>query len=151
MSTQVLRTTFRLTLRCSAPEFVDFYSKKFAEATTHNHTRAISLTARKLIRLIFGLSLWGDQGHGQKSTLLATIGGRDNIIILFVKLCKLQLQGLFTVWFFAVPLTVTFTNIFLKLGIDIKPDCLSKKASVIIVTSTLLFVNIFLLNNSYNK
>lgn len=42
-------------VRRHTPEFADFYSKKFAEATTHNHTRAISLTARKLIRLIFGL------------------------------------------------------------------------------------------------
>jgi len=32
-----------------------FYRKKYSEATTHHHTRAIALTARKLVRLIFGL------------------------------------------------------------------------------------------------
>jgi len=37
------------------PEYSDFYRKKYSEATTHHHTRAIALTARKLIRLIFGL------------------------------------------------------------------------------------------------
>jgi transposase len=37
------------------PEFAAFYSKKFSEATTHHHSRANALTARKLIRLIFGL------------------------------------------------------------------------------------------------
>jgi transposase len=37
------------------PEYAAFYNKKFSEATTHHHTRAIALSARKLIRLIFGL------------------------------------------------------------------------------------------------
>ena len=32
-----------------------FYYKKFNEATTHHHKRALALTARKLVRLIFGL------------------------------------------------------------------------------------------------
>jgi len=35
--------------------FADFYNKKYAEANTHHHTRALALTSRKLIRLIFGL------------------------------------------------------------------------------------------------
>lgn len=38
-----------------APEFAAFYQKKFIEATSHHHSRAIALSARKLIRLIFGL------------------------------------------------------------------------------------------------
>jgi transposase len=42
-------------VRKHVPEYSTFYSKKFSEATTHHHTRAIALTARKLIRLIFGL------------------------------------------------------------------------------------------------
>ena len=37
------------------PDYKDFYIKKYAEATTHKHKRALALTSRKLIRLIFGL------------------------------------------------------------------------------------------------
>ncbi len=33
----------------------DFYRKKYNQVTTHQHKRALALTARKLIRLIFGL------------------------------------------------------------------------------------------------
>ena len=32
-----------------------FYEKKYAEVSKHQHKRALALTARKLIRLIFGL------------------------------------------------------------------------------------------------
>ena len=37
------------------PEYRDFYQKKFNEVTTHQHKRALALTSRKLIRLIYGL------------------------------------------------------------------------------------------------
>jgi hypothetical protein len=37
------------------PEYNEFYQKKYAEVTTHQHKRALVLTSRKLIRLIFGL------------------------------------------------------------------------------------------------
>lgn len=37
------------------PEYQAFYQKKFDEVTTHQHKRALALTSRKLIRLIFGL------------------------------------------------------------------------------------------------
>lgn len=37
------------------PEYEDYYNKKFAEVPKHQHKRALALTARKLIRLIFGL------------------------------------------------------------------------------------------------
>jgi transposase len=37
------------------PEYREFYQKKFNEVTTHQHKRALALTARKLIRLIYGL------------------------------------------------------------------------------------------------
>ena len=37
------------------PEYKVFYYKKFGEVTTHQHKRALALTSRKLIRLIFGL------------------------------------------------------------------------------------------------
>ena len=36
-------------------EFAAFYQKKYAEVKTHQHKRALALTARKLVRLIFGL------------------------------------------------------------------------------------------------
>ena len=41
--------------RIHIPEYRDFYHKKFKEVTTHQHKRALALTARKLIRLIYGL------------------------------------------------------------------------------------------------
>ena len=37
------------------PEYRDFYEKKFAEVRTHQHKRALALTSRKLIRMLFGL------------------------------------------------------------------------------------------------
>ena len=37
------------------PVFNEFYLKKFAEVKKHQHKRALALTSRKLIRLIFGL------------------------------------------------------------------------------------------------
>ena len=36
-------------------EYKEYYYKKFGEVTTHNHKRALALTSRKLVRLIFGL------------------------------------------------------------------------------------------------
>lgn len=41
--------------RIHMPEYRDFYHKKYEEVTTHQHKRALALTARKLIRLIHGL------------------------------------------------------------------------------------------------
>ncbi len=41
--------------RIHIPEYRDFYHKKYDEVTTHQHKRALALTARKLIRLIYGL------------------------------------------------------------------------------------------------
>lgn len=37
------------------PIYNEYYTKKYNEVTTHQHTRAIVLTSRKLIRLIYGL------------------------------------------------------------------------------------------------
>lgn len=36
-------------------EYNDFFNKKFKEAKTHQYKRALALTSRKLIRLIYGL------------------------------------------------------------------------------------------------
>lgn len=38
-----------------SPEYKTYYQKKYAEVTKHQHKRALALTARKLVRLIFGL------------------------------------------------------------------------------------------------
>lgn len=37
------------------PEYKEYYHKKYDETTTHQHKRALALTARKLVRLIFKL------------------------------------------------------------------------------------------------
>lgn len=37
------------------PSYNLFFHKKFNEVTNHQHKRALALTARKLIRLIYGL------------------------------------------------------------------------------------------------
>ncbi|MCR1900314.1 IS110 family transposase [Irregularibacter muris] len=37
------------------PEYTAFYQKKFNEVKTHQHKRALALTSRKFIRLVFGL------------------------------------------------------------------------------------------------
>lgn len=36
-------------------EYKDFYDKKIAETTTHQHKRALALTSRKFLRMLFGL------------------------------------------------------------------------------------------------
>ncbi|WP_420912938.1 IS110 family transposase [Clostridium beijerinckii] len=36
-------------------EYLDYYHKKYAEALVHKHKRALALTGRKLVRLIFAL------------------------------------------------------------------------------------------------
>lgn len=51
-----------------APEYQEFYEKKYAEATKHQHKRALALTSRKLIRMLFGLL--------DKSRLYTPDGGR---------------------------------------------------------------------------
>jgi len=37
------------------PEYKEYYYKKYGEVTIHQHKRALALTSRKLVRLIFGL------------------------------------------------------------------------------------------------
>lgn len=49
----LLEATSHVKNHCS--EYAAFYQKKYAEAKTHQHKRALALTARKLVRLIFGL------------------------------------------------------------------------------------------------
>ena len=42
-------------VRKHSPEYADFYARKYAEVTKHQHKRALALTSRKLVRLVFGL------------------------------------------------------------------------------------------------
>jgi len=42
-------------VRNRIPEFNEYYHKKFNEVPVHQHKRALALTSRKLVRLIFGL------------------------------------------------------------------------------------------------
>lgn len=52
------------------PEYKEYYSKKFNEVNNHSHKRALALTSRKLIRLIFGLltknQLYSNDKVGEK-------------------------------------------------------------------------------------
>jgi len=57
------------TLRMSQPEYAQFYRKKYREATSHHHKRAIVLTARKAVRLIFALLHKGRQTALQEGLL----------------------------------------------------------------------------------
>ena len=49
----LLEATSHIRLHCQ--EYSEFYYKKYAEVKTHQHKRALALTARKAIKLIFGL------------------------------------------------------------------------------------------------
>ncbi len=42
-------------VRNRIPEFNEYYHKKFNEVPNHQHKRALALTSRKLVRLVFGL------------------------------------------------------------------------------------------------
>lgn len=37
------------------PEYKGYYDKKYGEVTTHQHKRALALTSRKFVRMVFGL------------------------------------------------------------------------------------------------
>jgi ERCC4-type nuclease len=42
-------------VRKYVPEYAEFYARKYAEVPKHQHKRALALTSRKLVRLVFGL------------------------------------------------------------------------------------------------
>lgn len=42
-------------VRRHMPEYSEYYLKKYSEVTKHQHKRALALTSRKLVRLVFGL------------------------------------------------------------------------------------------------
>jgi transposase len=48
-------------VRRVCPEYTEYYNKKYKEVHTHQHGRAISLTSRKLLRLIYKLLVANSQ------------------------------------------------------------------------------------------
>ena len=58
-------------LRKYLPEYAAFYSRKFKESKTHHHKRALVLTSRKVVRLVFALlrenKLYSPTGKGVDS------------------------------------------------------------------------------------
>ena len=53
-------------VRRYVPEYAEFYSRKYAEVTKHQHKRALALTSRKLVRLVFGLLVKNQLYTGEK-------------------------------------------------------------------------------------
>ena len=53
-------------VRRHIPEYAEFYSKKFAEVPKHQHKRALALTSRKFVRLVFGLLVKNQLYTGEK-------------------------------------------------------------------------------------
>lgn len=47
-------------------EYGEYYSKKYAEVTKHQHKRALALTSRKFVRLVFGLLVKNQLYTGEK-------------------------------------------------------------------------------------
>ena len=42
-------------IKSQIPEYKQFYTRKYAEVSKTPHKRALALTARKFVRLVFGL------------------------------------------------------------------------------------------------
>ena len=53
-------------VRRHIPEYKEFYYKKYAEVTKHQHKRALALTSRKFVRLVFGLLVKNQLYTGEK-------------------------------------------------------------------------------------
>ena len=47
-------------------EYADYYARKYAEANKHQHKRALALTSRKFVRLVFGLLVKNQLYTGEK-------------------------------------------------------------------------------------
>ena len=60
-------------VRHHIPEYADFYAKKYAEANKHQHKRALALTSRKLVRLVFGLLVKNQLYTGEKLDAIINI------------------------------------------------------------------------------
>ena len=53
-------------VRRHLPEYGEFYDKKYAEVMKHQHKRALALTSRKFVRLVFGLLVKNQLYTGEK-------------------------------------------------------------------------------------
>ena len=53
-------------VRRHIPEYNEYYCKKYAEVTKHQHKRALALTSRKFVRLVFGLLVKNQLYTGEK-------------------------------------------------------------------------------------
>ena len=53
-------------VRKHIPEYAEFYAKKYAEVSKHQHKRALALTSRKFVRLVFGLLVKNQLYTGEK-------------------------------------------------------------------------------------
>ena len=53
-------------VRKHLPEYAEYYARKYAEATRHQHKRALALTSRKFVRLVFGLLAKNQLYTGEK-------------------------------------------------------------------------------------
>ena len=53
-------------VRRHIPAYAEFYAKKYAEVTKHQHKRALALTSRKFVRLVFGLLVKNQLYSGKK-------------------------------------------------------------------------------------
>ena len=53
-------------VRRHIPAYAEFYAKKYAEVTKHQHKRALALTSRKFVRLVFGLLVKKQLYSGKK-------------------------------------------------------------------------------------
>ena len=53
-------------VRKHIPEYGEFYDKKYAEVMKHQHKRALALTSRKFVRLVFGLLVKNQLYTGEK-------------------------------------------------------------------------------------
>lgn len=53
-------------IRKHIPEYADFYARKYAEVSKHQHKRALALTSRKFVRLVFGLLVKNQLYTGEK-------------------------------------------------------------------------------------
>jgi transposase len=48
------------------PEYAEYYARKYAEVPKHQHKRALALTSRKFVRLVFGLLVKNQLYTGEK-------------------------------------------------------------------------------------
>lgn len=48
------------------PEYAEYYARKYAEVSKHQHKRALALTSRKFVRLVFGLLVKNQLYTGEK-------------------------------------------------------------------------------------